>query len=122
MDLLVKDQRILSLIQDSMKLKHITTIKPCLNLIGNLVNDTEYKIEEELIKLPEFHELVTFCFESEAYNLIGRLFWVISSMVINPNVVDYFIVDIGILTKIVQSYLNHKDVLVQKEACYTFFY
>lgn len=122
MESLIKDERILNLIRNSMKLKHITTVKPCLNLIGNLVKDTDYKIEEELIKLPEFLELITFCLESEAYNLIGRLFWVISNMVINPVVVDYFIIDIDILKKVVYSFLNHKDIIVQKEACYTLFY
>mmetsp|Transcript_8477 Transcript_8477/g.9616 ORF Transcript_8477/g.9616 Transcript_8477/m.9616 type:complete len:81 (+) Transcript_8477:895-1137(+) len=37
----ISDSQILSLIRDSMKLEHITVIKPLLEIIGNLINFTD---------------------------------------------------------------------------------
>ncbi|CAI2363708.1 unnamed protein product [Moneuplotes crassus] len=122
LQLIVEDKRVCNLLKDSMKLKHITTIKPLLDFIGNLVNNTECKLEEYLIKLPEFEEMINFCFESESFTLVGSLLWAISSMMNNPSVVDYFVTNINMLEKITFSYLSHKDLIVQKEACITLFY
>mmetsp|Transcript_29568 Transcript_29568/g.26150 ORF Transcript_29568/g.26150 Transcript_29568/m.26150 type:complete len:102 (+) Transcript_29568:148-453(+) len=101
-----------------MKLKHITVIKPLLVLIGNIITSTDSKIEESLIKLPEFKDMIKFCFESSAFNLIGSCFYVMGMMMTNSNpvLIDYFVTHIDILRKVTNNYINHKDLILQKEA------
>lgn len=57
---LVNDERIIALISDSMKLQHITVIQPLLDLLGNIVSSTDSNIECELIKIPQFKDMLKF--------------------------------------------------------------
>lgn len=121
---LITDPRILALISDSMKLKHITVINPLLTLLGNVMSATESGIESELVKVPQFKEMLDFWFRSESGVLQRQAFWVIGNMICcnDSEVTDYFIMEIDILATIMTKFINHEDVIVQREACYALFY
>ena len=46
---LINDDKVLKLIKDCMKMQHITVIKPLLEIIGNLINYSNWGLEEALI-------------------------------------------------------------------------
>ena len=83
---LVNDERIFNLIRDGMKIQHITVIKPLLEIIGNLINYTEWGIEEELISENQlelkshFKELISFWFNSQSGVLQRLMLWVVTNM------------------------------------------
>lgn len=83
---LVNDERIFNLIRDGMKIQHITVIKPLLEILGNLINYTEWGIEEELISENQlelkshFKELISFWFNSQSGVLQRLMLWVVTNM------------------------------------------
>lgn len=121
---LVRDPRIVALITDSMKIRHITVVKPLLDLLGNIISGTDTGIEKELILIPEFKEMLTFCFESESGILQRLVFWVLSNMLCSDysEVIRYFILDIDLPKVIMSSFIDHDDILVQREAALVLYY
>jgi hypothetical protein len=120
---LINDERIGKLISDSMKLRHITVIKPLLDLLGNLMSTTDWGIEDQLIKLPHFSEMLDFWFNSRSTVLQGHAFWVIGNMLYsdNPKIVEYFTANVDILNVIMSEFTDHLDIAVQREALYVMF-
>lgn len=52
------------------------------------------------------------------------MLWVISNMIVgnNVDVIDYFVQRINLLNIIMSKFLNHEDILVQREASYVLYY
>lgn len=130
----IQDKSVLSLINSSMKLEHITVIKPLLEIIGNIlvVDDT---LAIKLVQIPEFFTMIKFWFNSRNGVLIRLAFWVISNMIASnkpimeeslvnkqTDIIDMLMIHLELFKEIMESFINDHDVSIRKEALHVLYY